>query len=181
MTYDFSGNRSMWPGCWRPDFVITTSSPWRRSGHKSSVMLSLNDSMRAGTSPRHLKGPRLLVTRNGAVDQMLTSDGGRVNPRPPPGSGKFHSLPVVGSCTGSLPTDGRLLYDFDAKLSQMSFLIAFVANGLQQLVSSSVTGTRTSLVSALPSRKCGSITFCVISCLNSALFVYFQYASQHFM
>ena len=42
--------------------------------------------MRASTDGLGSNGPTLLFCRNGAVDQRLTSDAGRVNPRPPPGS-----------------------------------------------------------------------------------------------
>ena len=45
-----------------------------------------NTSMRASTDGLGLNGPTLLFCRNGAVDQRLTSDAGRVKPRPPPGS-----------------------------------------------------------------------------------------------
>ena len=44
-----------------------------------------------------------------------------------------------------VPTDGRSLYDCEEKLSQMLPAMALVASGLQALVSSSVTGTRSSL------------------------------------
>ena len=42
--------------------------------------------MRASTDGLGLNGPTELFCRNGAVDQRLTSEAGRVNPRPPPGS-----------------------------------------------------------------------------------------------
>ena len=44
-----------------------------------------------------------------------------------------------------VPTDGSSLYDCDEKLSQMLPAIALVASGLQALVCSSVTGTRSSV------------------------------------
>ena len=43
-----------------------------------------------------------------------------------------------------VPTDGRSLYDWDEKLSQMFPAMALVASGLQALVSSSGRGTRSS-------------------------------------
>jgi hypothetical protein len=42
--------------------------------------------MRASTEGLGLNGPTLLFCRNGAVDQRLMSEAGRVKPRPPPGS-----------------------------------------------------------------------------------------------
>jgi len=53
--------------------------------------------------------------------------------------------PLSGCRSITLPTDGSDLYDCDEKLSQMLPAIALVAIGLQMLVASSVTGTRSSV------------------------------------
>ena len=65
---------------------------------------------------------------------------------------------MIGWWTVISPTDGRFLYVSDEKLSQMLSRIALVASGLQALVSSSVTGTRTSLARKLSSRKSPRVT-----------------------
>ena len=55
------------------------------------------------------------------------------------------SAPVTGCLTLIVPTDGSCLYDSDEKLSQMLSRMALVASGLQALIPSSVTGTRSSV------------------------------------
>src|SRR5436190_1395986 len=101
--------------------------------------------MRVSTEGLAWKRPIVLFCRNGAVDQTLTSDAGRVKPRPPPGSGYGEGAPVTGWRTVIVPTDGSSLYDADEKLSQMSPAVAFVAIGLQTLVCIRVEGMRSSL------------------------------------
>ena len=65
-------------GCCLPERVTTFMFPSRFSGHSILVMLSLNEAMRPGTEPLGLNVPTVLLSRNGAVDQRLASDGGRV-------------------------------------------------------------------------------------------------------
>ena len=79
------------------------------------------------------------------MDQRLTSDAGRVNPRPPPGMGKSTSAAVNGSRIFIVPTDGSSLYDSDEKLSQMLSRMALVAIGLQMFVWSRLDGIRSSV------------------------------------
>ena len=57
--------------------------PYERMDDLQLAVLSILDS----TDGLYLKGPTVLFWRNGAVDQRLTSDAGRMNPRPPSGSG----------------------------------------------------------------------------------------------
>src|SRR5215212_4848021 len=133
------------PGSDLPDCVANVPLPVRFSGQSICVMPSSNDDMRSFTDPLSSKCPTLLFCRNGAVDQRLISDAGRVNPRPPPGISYQDASLVYGWWIITLPTDGRFLYDSEEKLSQMLPRMAFVASGLQAFVSISVTGTRTSL------------------------------------
>src|SRR5689334_18725465 len=100
--------------------------------------------MRASTDGLGLNLPTLLFSRKGAVDHTLMREGGRVNPRPPPGSLNCRGAPVIGLYTVISPAEGSSLYVCDEKLSQMFPAIALVASGLQALVPSSVTGTRNS-------------------------------------
>ena len=82
---------------------------------------------------------------------------------------------MYGCWTLTLPTEGRLLYADEEKLSQMLPAMALVASGLQALVSSSVTGTRRSVVSALLlSVKSGAMAMVFMAFLNSAVLVQFQ-------
>ena len=60
----------------------------------------------------------------------------------------------------------------------MLFSMAFVASGLQALVLSSVTGTRTSVDRKLSSRKSGASTISRMRLLNSADLVQSQYRFQ---
>src|SRR4051812_31806170 len=117
----------------------------RFSGHSICSMESWKTRIRASTDGLTSKCPTELFWRNGAVDHALTSDAGRVNPRPPPGSSKSFSAPVNGFRTFIVPTDGRSLYDCDEKLSQMLPAMALVAIGLQMFVCISVLGTRSSV------------------------------------
>jgi hypothetical protein len=72
-----------------------------------------------------------LFWKNGAVDQRLMREGGRMYPRPPAGITYALFAPVNGSCTVTLPTEGRALYVDEEKSFQMLFASAFVASGLQ--------------------------------------------------
>src|ERR1043165_4294029 len=117
----------------------------RRSGQSICSIDASNTRMRASTDGLGSNGPTVLFWRNGAVDQALTSDAGRVNPRPPAGSLKSRSAPVSGLRTFIVPTDGSALYDADEKLSQMLPAMALVAIGLQMLVCISVDGIRSSV------------------------------------
>src|SRR5262249_12327338 len=117
----------MIPGTLSP----STLSRSRFSGHSSCSIEALKTRMRVSTDGSWSKGPRLLFSRNGAVDQTLISDGGRVWPRPPAGILYARVAPVNGSCTVISPTDGNSLYDCEEKLSQMLPASALVASGLQ--------------------------------------------------
>ena len=66
--------RSITPGTLSP----RTASFSRFSGHSILVIESSNDAIRASTEGLGLNRPTLLLRRNGAVDQRLTSDGTRV-------------------------------------------------------------------------------------------------------
>ena len=133
--------RSMRPGTLSPSILSFS----RFSGQSIFSIESWNERMRASTDGLGSKFPTLLFNRNGAVDHTLMSEGGRVYPRPPAGIVYGRVSPVIGWCTVIVPTDGRSLYDFDEKFSQMFPASALVASGLHALVSSSVTGTRASV------------------------------------
>src|SRR5690348_2389816 len=134
--------------------------------------------MRASTLGLGLNLPTLSLSRYGAVDQRLTSDVTRVKPLPPAGILYGRGSPVRGWCTVIVPTEGKALYDREEKLSQMLSSMALVASGLQALVSSSVTGTRTSVERKLFSRKSSANTIVFISRLNSSVLVQSQYFFQ---
>ena len=133
--------RSIVPGTLSP----STRSFSRFSGQRSCSIESWKERIRASTEGDGSKRPRLLLSRKGAVDHTLMSEGTRVYPRPPAGISYSHALPVTGWWTLIFPTDGRSLYDCEEKLSQMSPRSAFVASGLHALVSRRVTGTRSSV------------------------------------
>src|SRR5581483_9061782 len=117
----------------------------RRSGHSICSIEAWNTRTRASTDGLGSNGPTALFWRKGAVDHALTSDAGRVNPRPPAGSSYVNGAPVFGLRSVIVPTDGSALYEDDEKLSQMLPAIALVAIGLQMLVCISVDGTRSSV------------------------------------
>src|SRR5262245_49949847 len=99
----------------------STSSRARFSGHSICSMLSLNTAIRVATEGFSVYGlgyglgygpgcgPSSLLSRKGAVDHRLMSEGGRVYPRPPASIliGRFS--PVNGSCVMISSTGGRLL------------------------------------------------------------------------
>ena len=78
-------------------------------GPRSCSIESSNTFIRLSTDGSPENDPSRLLTRNGPVDQMLTSDGTRVKPSPPPGIWNCHFSAVNGSCTVTFPTEGRVL------------------------------------------------------------------------
>ena len=66
--------RSITPGTLSP----STGSRARFSGHSNCAIDASNTRMRAGTDGSCSNGPKLLLSRNGAVDHSPISDGGRV-------------------------------------------------------------------------------------------------------
>ena len=138
--------RSIHPGRDFPDCVANVPLPLRFSGQSIWVMPSSNDchAVRHRAALFEVADAVVLQERRGRPEADQ-----RRRPRESASAARHRRTttvsPVYGWWIITLPTEGRFLYDSEEKLSQMLPRMAFVASGLQAFVSSSVTGTRTSV------------------------------------